>query len=68
MNENVTGETIAAASSLAGQALGAEASARVARAIGPALAVFATIEGTLPFEAEPSSFVAMQRVAAEPRR
>lgn len=60
MKDSVTGETIAAASSLTGQALDAETAARVARAIGPALAVFASIEGTLPFEAEPSSFVSAQ--------
>ena len=60
MKDSVTGETIAAASSLTGQTLDAQTAARVARAIGPALVAFARIEGTLPFEAEPSSFAATQ--------
>lgn len=60
MTRTLTPSTVAAFSALAGHALDEADASRVARAIGPALKTFGAIEGTLPFEAEPSSFTRLQ--------
>jgi hypothetical protein len=61
MSDRLTGETVAAMAALAGQALEPGSAERIARAIGPALAGFAPIEGRLPFAAEPAGFIVAQR-------
>lgn len=60
MTTQLTKETVAAMADLAGYAMDERDAARVARAIGPALAGFATVEATVPFTAEPSGFVVEQ--------
>ncbi len=60
MTTTLTKEAVASMSALAGYAMDEQDAARVARAIGPALAGFAAVEASLPFEAEPSGFVAEQ--------
>ena len=66
MTETLTSDTVAAMAALAGQTLEPGSAERIARAIGPALAGFAATEGTLPFEAEPASFVVAQRAGNAP--
>lgn len=61
MTTPLTTETVARMADLAGHALADADAARVARAIGPALAAFSAVEATLPFEAEPAGFLAAQR-------
>lgn len=61
MTTSLTKEAVASMADLAGYPMSEQDAARVARAIGPALAGFSAVEGTLPFEAEPSGFVAVQR-------
>nr|WP_209740139.1 hypothetical protein [Aureimonas populi] len=58
-------DTAAAMAALAGHTLEEAVAARVAAAIGPALAAFAELEGTLPFEAEPSGFQKAQSKTGE---
>ena len=58
MTTQLTKETVAAMAELAGYAMDEADAARVARAIGPALAGFSKVEAPLPCPAEPSGFVA----------
>lgn len=60
MTTQLTKETVAAMAELAGYAMDEADAARVARAIGPALAGFSKVEATLPFTAEPCGFVVEQ--------
>ena len=60
MTTPLTKETAASMAEFAGYPIDEADAARIARAIGPALAVFSAIEATLPFEAEPAGFVAAQ--------
>ena len=49
----------------AGVPVQAEVAARIASSIGPAFDGFAAIAGTLPFDLEPSTFVAVQHRKAD---
>jgi len=52
--------TIKAMAAVAGMAVSNEVAARIANSVGPAFAGFAPIAGSLPFDLEPASFVAVQ--------
>jgi hypothetical protein len=56
-----TAEEIAALAKVAGVPVDAEAAARIAASIAPAFRGFAPVAGTLPFDLEPSAFLAVQR-------
>jgi hypothetical protein len=55
-----TDKEIAAIASAAGVPVEKDVAARIADSIGPAFDGFAAIAGTLPFDLEPSTFVAVQ--------
>ena len=61
MTTKLTKETVAAMADLGGYAMGEADAARVARAIGPALARFCESASPLPFEAEPAQFLLVQK-------
>ncbi|HEY0330045.1 MAG TPA: hypothetical protein VGC77_13200 [Rhodopseudomonas sp.] len=52
--------TIKAMAAVAGMAVSNEVAARIANSVGPAFDGFAPVAGTLPFDLEPASFVAVQ--------
>jgi hypothetical protein len=52
---------VKAMADVAGVPVDNEVAARIAKSIGPAFDGFAAIAGTLPFDLEPSTFVAVQR-------
>ncbi len=51
---------IKAMADVAGVPVDAEVATRIANSIGPAFDGFAAIAGTLPFDLEPATFVAIQ--------
>jgi hypothetical protein len=55
-----TAKEIEAMAEIAGVPVDADVAARIANSIGPAFDGFAAVAGTLPFDLEPSSFVAVQ--------
>lgn len=60
MTSSLTSEAVVCAAALAGHPVSSQDAERIAAAIGPALAAFSSVEATLPFEAEPASFAAVQ--------
>lgn len=60
MSKRPTAEEISAISKVAGVPIATDVATRVANSIGPAFEGFAPISGTLPFDLEPSTFVAVQ--------
>jgi hypothetical protein len=60
MSTKPTPEGIKAMAALAGVPVTDEVAARIANSIGPAFDGFAPISGTLPFDLEPATFVAVQ--------
>jgi hypothetical protein len=60
MNNKPTPEGIKAMAALAGLPVTDEVAARIANSIGPAFDGFAPIAGSLPFDLEPATFVAVQ--------
>ncbi|MGU3493889.1 hypothetical protein ACLBXM_07600 [Xanthobacteraceae bacterium A53D] len=65
MSNAPTPEAVAATARAAGFALAPETAARVARAVAPAMAGFAPIAKSLPFDLEPATFVAVQQEAGK---
>ena len=55
-----TADEIQAVAKVAGIPVDAETAARIATSIGPAFTGFAGIAGTLPFDLEPATFIAVQ--------
>jgi hypothetical protein len=55
---------IKAIAEIAGVPVDAETAARIANSIGPAFDGFAAVAGTLPFDLEPATFVAVQTAKA----
>ena len=55
-----TAREMKAMADVAGVPVDAEVAARIANSIGPAFDGFAAVAGTLPFDLEPASFVAVQ--------
>jgi hypothetical protein len=55
-----TAKEAKAIADVAGVPVSAEVAMRIANSIGPAFEVFAAIAGTLPFDLEPATFVAVQ--------
>ena len=53
-------EDIAIIAKTAGVPIAADIAARIASSIGPAFDGFAQIAGTLPFDLEPATFIAVQ--------
>jgi hypothetical protein len=60
-----TGKEIKGMADVAGVPVDAEVAARIANSIGPALAGFAPIAGTLPLDLEPATFVVVQTTTIE---
>lgn len=60
MTSPLTRETVAGSAALAGHPVSPQDADRIATAIGPALLAFSAVEATLPFEAEPARFMAVQ--------
>jgi hypothetical protein len=59
-----TAKEIKAIAEIAGVPVDAETAARIANSIGPAFDGFAAVAGTLPFDLEPATFVAVQTAGA----
>jgi hypothetical protein len=59
-----TAKEIKAIADVAGVPVDADVAARIANSIGPAFDGFAAIAGTLPFDLEPATFVAVQTAKA----
>ena len=55
-----TAEEIKAMAHVAGVPVADDVAARIANSIGPAFDGFAPLAGTLPFDLEPATFVAVQ--------
>ena len=55
-----TAKQVHATASVAGVSVETEVAERIVNSIGPAFDGFAAIAGTLPFDLEPSTFVAIQ--------
>ena len=55
-----TAREVKATADVAGVPVDNEVAARIANSIGPAFDGFAAVAGTLPFDLEPSTFVAVQ--------
>ena len=55
-----TPKEISAIAAVAGVPVNAEVATRIADSIGPAFEGFAAVAGTLPFDLEPATFVAVQ--------
>jgi hypothetical protein len=55
-----TPKEISAIAAVAGVPVNAEVATRIANSIGPAFEGFAAVGGTLPFDLEPATFVAVQ--------
>ncbi len=61
MSTTLTPADVAATARTAGLDLAPAAAERIAVAVSPALAAFAPVAGTLPFDLEPATFVTVQR-------
>ena len=57
-----TAKEIKAMASVGGVPVADDVAARIANSIGPAFDGFAPIAGTLPFDLEPATFIAVQAV------
>jgi hypothetical protein len=55
-----TAKEIKAMAKAAGVPVADEVAARIANSIGPAIEGFAPVAGTLPFDLEPATFIAVQ--------
>jgi hypothetical protein len=60
-----TAKEVKAMADVAGGPVDNDVAARIANSIGPAFDGFAAIAGTLPFDLDPSTFVAVQTGKAE---
>jgi hypothetical protein len=60
VSKKPTAEEISAMSKIAGVPVATDVATRIANSIGPAFEGFAPISGTLPFDLEPATFVAVQ--------
>ena len=60
-----TARQIKAMADVAGLAVTDDVAARIANSIGPAFEGLAPIAGTLPFDLEPATFIAVQNEAAK---
>ena len=60
MTAKPSAEDIKAMARVAGLPVSDDVAARIANSIGPAFEGFAPIAGTLPFDLEPATFVAIQ--------
>jgi TRAP-type uncharacterized transport system substrate-binding protein len=58
-----TPKEIKAIADVAGVPVSADVAERIANSIGPAFEGFAAVAGTLPFDLEPATFVAVQAAA-----
>lgn len=67
MSQHLSTEHAAAIIHAAGLDLPASDAARIAAGISPGLAAFSSVAGTLPFDLEPATFLAVQRPCAEPK-
>ncbi|MFG1214842.1 hypothetical protein V5F72_20325 [Xanthobacter flavus] len=67
MSQHLATEDAAAIIRAAGLDLPASDAACIASGISPGLAAFSAIAGTLPFDLEPATFLAVQRPCAEPK-
>jgi hypothetical protein len=56
----LTAKEVKAMADVAGVPVSADVATRIATSIGPAFEGFAPVAGTLPFDLEPATFVAMQ--------
>ena len=63
---NEVAKEIKAMANVAGVPVADDVAARIANSIGPAFDGFAPIAGTLPFDLEPATFVAVQATKAAP--
>ena len=59
-----TAKEVRAMAGVAGLPVADEVATRIANSIGPAFDGFAAVAGTLPFDLEPASFVAVQMAKA----
>jgi hypothetical protein len=67
MSQHLSSEDAAAIIRAAGLNLSPVDAARIASGISPGLAAFSAVAGTLPFDLEPATFLAVQRPCAEPK-
>ena len=67
MSQHLSSEDAAAIIRAAGLDLSRADAARIASGISPGLAAFSAVAGTLPFDLEPATFLAVQRPCAEPK-
>jgi hypothetical protein len=67
MSQHLSPEDAAAIIRAAGLNLSPADAARIASGISPGLAAFSAVAGTLPFDLEPATFLAVQRPCAEPK-
>ncbi|MFG1183552.1 MULTISPECIES: hypothetical protein [Xanthobacter] len=67
MSQHLSSEDAAAIIRAAGLNLSPADAARIASGISPGLAAFSAVAGTLPFDLEPATFLAVQRPCAEPK-
>jgi hypothetical protein len=64
-----TPKEIMAIADVAGVPVSADFAERIANSVGPAFEGFAAVAGTLPFDLEPATFVAVQAAAmSEPEK
>ena len=64
MSKRPSAEDITATAKTAGIPVTADVATRITNSIGPAFEGFAPVSGTLPFDLEPSTFVAVQLAGA----
>ncbi|MDR3493893.1 MAG: hypothetical protein P4L82_04765 [Ancalomicrobiaceae bacterium] len=62
-----TPREIKAMADVAGVPVSADVAARIANSVGPMFEGFAAVAGTLPFDLEPATFVAVQAAAIADR-
>jgi TRAP-type uncharacterized transport system substrate-binding protein len=62
-----TPREIKAMADVAGVPVSADVAARIANSVGPMFKGFAAVAGTLPFDLEPATFVAVQAAAIADR-
>ncbi len=60
-NTGLTADDVTVLARMADVPVKTDVAERIAASIGPALKSFSPIAGTLPFDLEPASFVAVQR-------
>ncbi len=62
-----TPKEIKAMADVAGVPVSADVAERIANSVGPVFEAFAAVAGTLPFDLEPATFVAVQATAIADR-